>query len=120
MLQRSATDRAMHEHWGHREFFDTLIVRDVPSRFPPMMAAIMALAVAERHHCQRIIVDVDGVQRDYSIEQVLKARFRALPAGRGFMGEAQPEDREARRQTWLVGAVPSGGASGLPEGAIHG
>jgi hypothetical protein len=106
----------MAEHWGHREFFDTLIVRDVPPRFPPMAAAIMALQVAERHHCQRIIVDVDGVQRDYSIEQVLKARFRALPPGRGTMGVALPEDRQIRRQTWLVGAVSDGGSGDLPKG----
>lgn len=112
----SATERAIREHWGHREFFDTLIVRDVPSRFPPMAAAIMALKVAERHHCQRIIVEVDGVQRDYSIEQVLKARFQTLPGGRGSMGEAHPEDRQARRQTWLVGAPVIGGSGDLPKG----
>lgn len=116
MPMNPATERARHDHWGHREFFDTLIVRDVPPRFPPMAAAVMALKVAERHHCQRIIVDVDGVQRDYSIEQVLKARFRALPAGRGYMGEAKPEDRQARRQTWLVGAVGHDGSGDLPQG----
>lgn len=115
-MLKPATERAMQEHWGKREFFDALIVRDVPSRFPPMAAAIMALKVAERHHCQRILVEVDGVQRDYSIEQVLKARFRALPAGRGSMGEAQPEDRQARRQTWLVGAACEGGSGDLPKG----
>ena len=116
MLVNAATEQAKREHWGKQEFFDTLIVRDVPSRFPPMAAAIMALRVAERHHCQRIIVDVDGVQRDYSIEQVLKARFRALPAGRGSMGEAQPEDRQVRRQTWLVGAACEGSSGDLPKG----
>lgn len=116
MLLNPKTEQAMREHWGHREFFDTLIVRDVPSRFPPMAAAIMALKVAERHHCQRIIVEVDGVQRDYSIEQVLKARFRALPAERGSMGEAQPEDRHIRRQNWLVGADLAVRSGDLPKG----
>ena len=116
MLVKPRTEQAIREHWGGREFFDTLIVRDVPSRFPPMAAAIMALKVAERHHCQRIIVEVDGVQRDYSIESVLKARFRALPAGRGVMGEAQPEDRCVRRQTWLVGADLAARSGDLPQG----
>src|SRR3972149_6479584 len=115
MLLKPATERAMKEHWGNREFFDTLIVRDVPVKFPPMAAAIMSLKVAERHRCQRIIIDNGLGQRDYSIEQVLKARFRALPPGRGAMGEANPEGREASRQKRPVGATLAGGSDGLPK-----
>lgn len=116
MLLKPATERAMKEHWGGQEYFDTLIVRDVPDTFPPMAAAIMSLKVAERHRCQRIIIDNGLGRLDYSIEQVLKARFRSLPPGRGSMGVAEPEDREARRQNWPVGATLAGGPGGLPKG----
>ena len=116
MLLNPATERAIKEHWGKREFFDTLIVRNVPVRFPSIAAALMSLKVAERHRCQRIVVDKGIHQHEFPIQKVYEARFRYMLPGRPEMGVAEPEDREARRQTWPVGVPILGGADSLPKG----
>lgn len=113
MLIRPATDRAMKEHWRNQEHFDTLIVRDVPLGFPPLMAAIMSVRVAERHRCTRIRVDQGMRKREYSIQDVHAAMRRYRP-GQNELGVAYPDQREASRPMWPVGTIL--GADGLPKG----
>ena len=116
MFLNPVTERAIKDHWGKREFFDTLIVRDIPVAFPSIFAALRALKVAERHRCQRIIVDKGSVQHEFPMQQVYEARFRYMLPNRPEMGVAEPEDREARRQNWPVGVPVIGGADSLPKG----
>ena len=111
-----ATERAIKEHWGKREFFDTLIVRDVPVAFPSIAAALMSLKVAERHRCQKIVVDKGVHQHEFSMLDIYKARFRYLLPNPPEMGRAEPDQREARRQTWPVGIPRIGAADSLPKG----
>lgn len=114
MLLKPATERAKQEHWGKEEFFDMLIVRDVPLQFPPIAAAMMALKVAERHRCSRIRVDQGMQKREFDLQTVRRHLAQCGPGG-NEVGVAFPDQREVSRPMWPVGTLF--GADGLPKGA---
>lgn len=87
--------------------YDVIMAHDVDPSVPPMMAAILAVKIAECHEASTVLVDYGNHgKRWFDIRDVYAAMRRLCPNGGRELGVNLPEQREPSRPLWTVSLPP--------------